>query len=190
MARDGTEVIYIPGNHDAAFREYAGLAFGNLRIVLQSIHTTADHRRFLVLHGDQFDSAVQCGRWTTFFGEIAYEWVLALGHHIHLLRRWLGLSYWSLAAFLKRHVAEAAGYMQRFDEAVVHEAQRSGVDGLICGHIHRPQVTHSKGIVYCNTGDWVENCTALAEHTDGTLELLHWSDSRHALAQVEPRKAA
>ena len=188
-ARDGTEVIYIPGNHDAALREYAGLVVGNLRIALEAIHTTADQRHFLVIHGDQFDGAVQCGRWAHAFGDAAYGVVLAIGNRIHRLRQRLGLSYWSLAGFLKRRVAEAARYMARFDEAVAREAERRGVDGLICGHIHRAQIhSNLRGIVYCNDGDWVENCTALVEHTDGTLELLHWSDRRHSISQVEPQR--
>ncbi len=185
-AHAGTEVIYIPGNHDEAFREFCGFTFGNLRIAREAIHLTADNRRFLVLHGDEFDDAVKCGRLLSAIGNVAYDLVLRLSHRVHSLRRRLGLPYWSLVAFLKRNVNQAAKYIEQFDHAVAHEAARREVDGLICGHIHRAQVMNVGERVYCNDGDWVESCTALVEHADGALELVHWSDRQHSVIHLPP----
>jgi UDP-2,3-diacylglucosamine pyrophosphatase LpxH len=175
-ARKGTRVIYIPGNHDERFRDFIGARFGRIAVMQNAIHTTIDRKRYLVLHGDEFDGVVKYAKWLALLGDKAYEAALALNHHVNRLRRRLGLPYWSLSAYLKRRVKKAVQFVSDFEHAVVREAKKRAADGVICGHIHTPEIRTIDGIHYCNDGDWVESCSALVEHHDGRLELIHWAD--------------
>lgn len=174
-SRDGTRVVYVPGNHDQAFRECVGLVFGRVEIRRHCIHVTADGRRLLVTHGDEYDGIVRCSPLRSRIGSRAYESIIWLNHHVNTWRRRFGYDYWSLASFLKRRVGNALRYIAEFEHALAQAARRQGVDGVVCGHIHRPGIREVGGVLYCNDGDWVENCTAIAEHRDGRLELLDWA---------------
>jgi len=174
-ARKGTRLIYIPGNHDENFRDFAGHRFGRVAVLNQARHVTADGRRLLVLHGDQFDGVVKYAKWLAFVGDGAYTAALSMNYWFNLLRRKMGFSYWSLSAYLKHKVKNAVEYISRFEDAVVEEARRRGVDGVVCGHIHNAEIRDFDGLVYHNCGDWVESCTALVEHADGTMEILRWA---------------
>jgi UDP-2,3-diacylglucosamine pyrophosphatase LpxH len=176
-ARRGTQVIYVPGNHDELLRDHLGADFGNLPVRDEVVHTTADGKRFLVLHGDRFDNIMQNGPWLAKLGARAYDQLLALNGLVSRVRRLFGLKYWSLAGYLKHRVKNAVSYIGRFEQAVALEARRREVDGMICGHIHRAEVRRIEGVLYANCGDWVESCTALVEHHDGRLELMRWTDS-------------
>jgi len=186
-ARKGTRVIYIPGNHDEAFRDFTNHRFGRVAVLPEAVHTAADGRRFLVLHGDQFDGIVKYAKWLAFVGDNAYNFALRLNIFFNSIRRSLGFSYWSLSAYLKHKVKNAVEYISNYEKAVVGEARRRGVDGVICGHIHCAEIREFDGIVYCNDGDWVESCTALVEHFDGRLEILKWAEMPHltGVPQVE-----
>jgi UDP-2,3-diacylglucosamine pyrophosphatase LpxH len=173
-ARKGTKVVYIPGNHDESFRDFAGQRFGRVSVVEDAVHVMADGRRYLVLHGDEFDGVVRYARWLALAGDRAYEVAIDVNHVLNRFRRRFGLPYWSLSAALKRKVKRAVEYISSFETAVVREARRRGVDGVVCGHIHTPQMRTIDGIHYCNDGDWVESCSALVEHLDGRLEIIHW----------------
>lgn len=175
-ARKGTRVIYIPGNHDERFRDFVGARFGRIAVMQNAIHVTADKKRYLVLHGDEFDGVVKYAKWLAFLGDRAYEIVLSLNHRVNRIRRRLGLPYWSLSAYLKRRVKQAVQFVSNFEQAVVREAKKREADGVICGHIHTPEISMIDGIHYCNDGDWVESCSALVEHYDGRFELIHWGD--------------
>jgi UDP-2,3-diacylglucosamine pyrophosphatase LpxH len=183
-ARRGTQVIYVPGNHDELFRDYCGAVFGNIRVTHEAIHTKADGQRFLVVHGDKFDSVVRCSKAMELLGSRLYHWLLQANIAVHYVRRKLGLPYWSLAAFLKNKVKKAVQYISNFEASVAFEAGRLGVDGVVCGHIHRAEITKINNVVYCNCGDWVESCTALIEHHDGRLELFAWPDSSDRLTRI------
>jgi UDP-2,3-diacylglucosamine pyrophosphatase LpxH len=174
--RKGTRVIYVPGNHDEWLRDFTQLQFGGVEVVEDAIHVTADGCRFLVLHGDMFDAVVMHARWLALLGDGAYTATLWLNRHFNTARRRLGYPYWSLSAYLKRRVKNAMQYITAFGEAVADEARRRGVEGVICGHIHHAELRKIGDILYCNSGDWVESCTALVEHFDGRLEILHWID--------------
>lgn len=191
-AKRGTQVIYVPGNHDELFRDYDGMEFGNLLIKNEVVHTTANGRRLLVMHGDQFDAVARSSRTLLLMGTKTYNWLLQANRWVNLIRRKLGLNHWSLACFMKHKVKSAVLYISNFETAVAYEAARRRVDGLICGHIHRAEITHLHGVLYCNSGDWVESCTALVEDEDGSMELLHWSDVKHSLKHLPsmPLKAA
>ena len=178
LARKGVNVIYVPGNHDDRVREFVGVHFGGVVVVRDAIHETADGRRFLVLHGDEFDGVVQHARWLAFVGDSAYRALIAANTLFNRLRRRMGFGYWSLSAFLKTKVKNALQFVENFESAVADEARRRGVDGVICGHIHKAEMRDIDGIAYINDGDWVESCSALVEHHDGTLEILHWAKLR------------
>ena len=175
-AKNGTDVIYIPGNHDELFREYVEHAFGDVAIMAEAIHETADGRRLLVLHGDEFDGVVKYSRWIAVIGSRAYDFLLAMNRWVNFFRRKFGFPYWSLAAYLKHKVKNAVNFISNFEQAVAYEAGRRGVDGLVCGHIHKPTMEEINGVLYCNDGDWVESCTALVEHHDGSLAIIRWAD--------------
>ncbi|MGE3773016.1 MAG: UDP-2,3-diacylglucosamine diphosphatase [Gammaproteobacteria bacterium] len=177
-AKHGTRVVYVPGNHDDPARDYVGLSFGNIRIEREVVHTLANGERLLVLHGDEFDTVVQCSPWAAKCGAVLYAWLIELNHLVNWGRRRLGWPYWSLAAFLKHKVKNAVQYIGNYEAAVVHAARQRGVDGVVCGHIHRAEVAELRGLRYLNCGDWVESCTALAESRDGSIELLHWLEIR------------
>jgi UDP-2,3-diacylglucosamine pyrophosphatase LpxH len=178
LARKGVTVIYVPGNHDEVARDYCGVHFGGVIIARDAIHETADGRRFLVTHGDEFDGVVQHAKWLAFLGDWSYRTVLMLNTWFNLVRRKLGFGYWSLSAYLKVKVKNALQFIENFEAAVAEEARRRGVDGVICGHIHKAEMRDIDGVTYINDGDWVESCTALVEHPDGRLEILEWAKLR------------
>lgn len=180
-AKHGTRVVYVPGNHDRPFRDHDGLVMGNVEVRREAVHETADGRRFLVLHGDEFDSIVRASPWLESIGSSAYAFVLSLNRYVNAVRLRLGFPYWSLAAFLKHKVKNAVKYIAGFERALAAEARQRGVHGVICGHIHRAEISSIDGIEYCNDGDWVESCTALVEDHDGRLSLLRWTDSQSVL---------
>lgn len=186
-AKHNTRVVYVPGNHDELLRSYDGHEFGNIRITETCVHKTADGRELLILHGDQFDAVVKSSRLLSLIGSKLYEWLLMANHVVNFVRRRFGYGHWSLAAFLKHKVKNAVQYISNFEQAVAHSARRRGVDGVICGHIHRAEITSIDGVQYFNCGDWVESCTALVEHHDGAMELLKWNDGA---SRAEPIKAA
>lgn len=174
-ARRGTEIIYVPGNHDEALRDYVNIAMGGVMVRDEVIHEMADGKRFLVIHGDQFDGIVKYAKWLALLGDWAYNLLIWVNHHFNTVRRKLGLPYWSLSAFLKHKVKNAVEFISKFEEAVADEARRRDVQGVICGHIHHPEMRDIDGILYCNDGDWVESCTALAEDQSGNLQIIHWA---------------
>ena len=174
MAENGTRVVMVPGNHDETLRPYDGMSIGCIEVRDHLIHTTADGRRILVLHGDQFDSVIRCSPLLGIIGSNLYDGLLRMNTWINAIRRYFGKDYWSLVAYLKHKVKNAVQYIVRFEEAVATAARRENVDGVICGHIHRAEISQIQGITYMNCGDWVESCTALLENPDGRMELMHW----------------
>lgn len=178
-ARKGTRVVYVPGNHDEALRDYTAMQFGGVSVEREAFHETADGRKLLILHGDEFDGVVTYARWLAFLGDRAYMMALCANHWFNLLRRGLGLPYWSLSAYLKHKVKNAVEFVSRFEVAVAAEARRRGVDGVVCGHIHHAEMRDIDGVLYCNDGDWVESCTALVEHMDGHLEIIKFLEIGH-----------
>ena len=156
-ARNGTRVVFIPGNHDEFAREFAGFAFGDIEILDEDVHVTAKGLRLLVLHGDQFDGVIQHSRWLAHLGDGLYQLALWINHHFNRLRHRMGLHYWSLSQYLKHKVKNAVSFITDFEEALAGEARRRGLDGVVCGHIHKAELRDVGGILYCNDGDWVES---------------------------------
>lgn len=180
-ARRGTRVVYIPGNHDEPLRDYIGQLLGPVEILREAIHETADGRRLLMFHGDVLDPHIRLSKLEYWLGDVAYELLLKLNRWANWGRRLFGLGYWSLASYIKARVGNARQVITVFEEAAVAEAARRGLDGVVCGHIHQPGMRMIKGLIYCNDGDWVENCSALAETAEGELKLLHWSEKQTQL---------
>jgi UDP-2,3-diacylglucosamine pyrophosphatase LpxH len=182
--KHGTRVIYVPGNHDEQMREICGTHFGNLEVHREYVHTTRRDLRLLVMHGDEFDSAVQCPSWLTALGSELYDVCLGANRLVNAFRRRFGYPYWSLAGYLKHRVGNAMKYVHGFERAAAEAARRRGVDGIVCGHIHRPEIRELDGVLYCNDGDWVDSCSALIEDRSGELELWHWNEVGAALRPV------
>lgn len=183
-ARKGTRLIYVPGNHDEFLREYTGSNFGGVEIVDEAIHETADGRKILILHGDKFDTVVRNVRWLALLGDWAYDFAIFLNRHISRVRRYFGLPYWSFSAYAKNKVKRAVSFISAFEHAVVADAQRHGADAVMCGHIHKPAIEQFGNVLYLNTGDWVESCSAILEHYDGRLELVRWASERDYEARL------
>ncbi len=181
--RKGARIVYIPGNHDEFLRDFFGIHFGGVEVVDQFIHEGANGKKYLVIHGDQFDVVVRHAKWLAFLGDWAYVTALNLNTVLNYCRRKLGLTYWSLSAWAKLKVKNAVNFIGKFEETLVSEAQRQKVDGVICGHIHHAADHETNGIHYINTGDWVESCTAVAENFDGTFELIRWGDGKRAATE-------
>jgi UDP-2,3-diacylglucosamine pyrophosphatase LpxH len=175
-ARKGTNVVYIPGNHDEAARHFYELALGGIVIRSEAVHTTARGQRLLVIHGDLFDGVVQCARWLALLGDVLYTMILKLNQHFNALRARVGLPYWSLSQFLKHRVKNAVSYITSFENALAREARLRRFDGVVCGHIHKAEIRDIDGILYCNDGDWVESLTALVETFSGELRIVHWHE--------------
>jgi UDP-2,3-diacylglucosamine pyrophosphatase LpxH len=189
-AKGGSRVIYVPGNHDAELREFCGSVFGNLEIRRKFVHETAAGESLLVVHGDEFDAAVKFSPWLAKLGASAYDFTLRLNLYVNTLRRLCGFPYWSLAAWLKTRIANARDYIEAFERTAAEAARRRGVDGIVCGHIHRAGIRDMNGVRYCNDGDWVESCTALVEDMNGRLALWSWPELRGMLERQELVEAA
>ncbi|RZI42994.1 UDP-2,3-diacylglucosamine diphosphatase [Herbaspirillum sp. HC18] len=175
-AKKGTEVIFVPGNHDEAIRQFIDLDFGGIRIRDELVHVTAQGKRMLVLHGDRFDGVIACAKWLAYVGDSLYTMILKFNQVFNAWRARAGLPYWSLSQYLKLKVKNAVSYITSFEYALAAEAKRKGVDGVICGHIHKPEIREINGITYCNDGDWVESLSALVEESSGELRLVTWQE--------------
>lgn len=176
LARHGTSIIYVPGNHDDALRSYSGLDLGGIRIARQAIHTLADGKRVLVTHGDEYDLVIQNSRLLALFGAWAYDHLVALNRFVNNVRSLFGLGRWSFSRIIKKRVKSACTFVSRFEEALTAQAHRRGLDGVVCGHIHEPRIDEQfidgVAILYANCGDWIERASALVEHHDGRLEII------------------
>jgi UDP-2,3-diacylglucosamine pyrophosphatase LpxH len=180
----GTRVIYIPGNHDEAIRSFLPVLLGGIDVVEDCIHVTADGRKFFVVHGDVYDQVVKYAKWLAWMGDIGYHLLLRSNRVVNCVRRRFGLGYWSLSAHIKQRVKAAVNFIGSYEDAVSQDVRTRGADGVICGHIHHAEIKPMGGVLYCNTGDWVESCTAVVEHNDGRLELVHWA-SFEAVKETE-----
>ena len=184
-SRKGTEVLFIPGNHDEFLRNYVGMNFGDIIVHRDYMHTLADGRTMLVVHGDEFDGVMRYAKWLAYIGDSAYVLALRLNRWVNFVRRKLGKPYWSLSQTLKHKVKQAVQIISDYEVYLAEEARSRGADGVICGHIHHAEIRDIDGILYCNDGDWVESCTALVEHYDGRLEIIYWAEEMAKREAIE-----
>ncbi len=189
-ARKGTRIVYIPGNHDEGLRDYCGQHFGAVEVARDCIHVRADGRRYLVMHGDEFDIVVRYARWLAFLGDRSYEFALWLNGPLNFLRRHAGMGYWSLSAFLKQRVKGAVNFIGEFEKALADVAHQHGADGIICGHIHSAADRMIDGVHYLNCGDWVESCTAIVETHTGEMRVLKWAATGEPMIRAVPTVAS
>lgn len=180
LAKRGTRVTLVAGNHDEFLRRYVPLELGNVILVDKATHTTAKDERLLVIHGDQFDVITRYHRWLAFLGDHSYTVLLNLNTLLNKLRQRFGYGYWSLSAWLKHRVKTAVNFIGDFEQAVTHACREQGYDGVVCGHIHHAEITQIEGLRYLNCGDWVESCTALAEDDQGQFHIIRWAEQEHA----------
>ncbi len=173
-SRKGARIVYIPGNHDEALREYCGLNFGTVEVRRDAIFETAAGKKYIVMHGDEFDVVVRYARWLAFLGDRSYELALWINRPLNWTRHKFGLGYWSLSNYLKSRVKTAVNFIGEFEGALSDVARRHEADGIICGHIHHAADRIIDGIHYLNCGDWVESATAIVETHSGELKVLHW----------------
>ena len=184
--RQGARMIFVPGNHDEFARQFIGLTFGGIEIARNAMHNAADGKRYLVMHGDEFDVVVRHQKWLAFLGDWAYDTALWINRHFNNVRRFLGFGYWSFSAWAKLKVKNAVNFIGSFERELAGEAKRRGADGVICGHIHHPVIRELDGITYVNTGDFVESCSYVVEHEDGRLEVLYWIAPNAETVPVKP----
>ncbi|PXW22669.1 UDP-2,3-diacylglucosamine diphosphatase [Paraburkholderia caballeronis] len=188
-ARKGTQVVYIPGNHDEAARQFCNLAFGDIHVREEAFHTTLAGKRLWVVHGDLFDGVIQHAKWLAYLGDSAYTLILVLNRWFNRIRSRLGFQYWSLSQYLKHQVKNAVNFISSFERVMTDEARRRGCDGVVCGHIHKAEIRDIDGLMYCNDGDWVESLSALVETFEGELRVVYWTVMQSPQVQGATRKA-
>jgi UDP-2,3-diacylglucosamine pyrophosphatase LpxH len=189
-AKNGTNVIFVPGNHDESVRQFIDLDFGGIRIRDELVHVTAQGKHMLVLHGDRFDGVIACAKWLAYVGDSLYTLILKFNQVFNNWRARVGLPYWSLSQYLKLKVKNAVSYISSFENALAAEARKKGLDGVICGHIHKPEIRDIDGILYCNDGDWVESLSALVEEQSGELRLVNWQEIMMQWDRMQLSRAA
>jgi UDP-2,3-diacylglucosamine pyrophosphatase LpxH len=188
--RAGARLIYLPGNHDHSLGMFIEMLRGQIEIHREWVHRTARGQRLLVVHGDQFDVHMTCPRWLHTLGDALYTFTIGVNGRVNNIRRSLGQSYWPMAERLKLATPASLRYIERFEHAATLHARAHGYDGIVCGHIHRANLRRIEETVYCNTGDWVESCSALIEDRSGELQLLRWPHGAVQPARLSPALAA
>ncbi|RQS19048.1 UDP-2,3-diacylglucosamine diphosphatase [Burkholderia sp. Bp8998] len=188
-ARKGTQVVYIPGNHDEGARQFCDLAFGDIQVRGEAFHTTLAGKRLWIVHGDLFDGVIQHAKWLAYLGDTLYTLILVLNRWFNRIRSRLGFQYWSLSQYLKHQVKNAVNFISQFETVMTDEARRRGCDGVVCGHIHKAEIRDIDGVLYCNDGDWVESLSALVETMEGELKVVYWTAMRTAPSAASSRKA-
>ncbi|WP_261526239.1 UDP-2,3-diacylglucosamine diphosphatase [Burkholderia multivorans] len=187
-ARKGTQVVYIPGNHDEGARQFCDLAFGDIQVRGEAFHTTLAGKRLWIVHGDLFDGVIQHAKWLAYLGDTLYTLILVLNRWFNRIRSRLGFQYWSLSQYLKHQVKNAVNFISQFESVMTDEARRRGCDGVVCGHIHKAEIRDIDGVLYCNDGDWVESLSALVETLEGELKIVYWTVMRTAPSAAPARK--
>ena len=174
-SKRGTNVYYIPGNHDEAFRKFLtfDIAIGNIQMMDRHDYVAVNGKNYLVIHGDFFDALMLDKKWLMHIGDTAYNFMIWFNTHFNTVRGWLGMDYWSLSKWLKDNTKQAVSYINNYEDYIASYCKEHGYDGVICGHIHHAEIKTIDGVEYMNDGDWVESGTALLEHVDGTFEIYY-----------------
>ena len=170
----GTRLFYTPGNHDEFLRHYLR-DYGFIQIADEFVHVAEDGRNFLIVHGDKFDEVERTCKWLSVIGASLYEFLMWTNFVANRARRLLGLRDCRFSGRVKMRFKRAVNFISDFESKIAEHARRRDCQGVICGHIHAPTMQQLDDVTYCNTGDWVEHCTALVEHADGAWEVLRYS---------------
>lgn len=170
-ASNGTDVIYVRGNHDDFLDFFLELNLSSVRVCNSYEHNTREGR-YLVVHGDGFDSVTSQHKWLAVLGDIAYQATMNLNLLYNRIREKRGLPYRSFSRWVKSKVKSAVAFVDKYEEQLQHLARQHNHRGIICGHIHTPADKQLGDMHYLNSGDWVESLTALVEHYDGGFEVI------------------
>jgi len=183
-ASRGTEVFYVSGNHDEAMRKWVRLipTLGNITFTNRCDYIDLSGRKFLVIHGDMFDTLmrVNAGRMVMHIGDKIYDLLIRINDIWAAVRERMGLPYWSLSKWIKKNTKQAVSFVLNFEQLLVDYCRSKSYNGIICGHIHTPEIKEINEIIYMNDGDWVENCTALVETVDGKWEIIYWAETNNS----------
>lgn len=177
-SRKGTNVIYVPGNHDETVRNFLPLMFGDITVEYESEYLTVLGERFLITHGDLYDVITRYHKWIAKLGDAGYNFLISVNRYLNWFRRKLKMGYWSLSQYVKTKVKNAAAFIGDYESSVAEACKLRHFDGIICGHIHHAEMRTIEGIKYFNDGDFVESKTALAEEYDGSFVILSWQDDK------------
>jgi UDP-2,3-diacylglucosamine pyrophosphatase LpxH len=174
MSVSGTKVYYITGNHDDILRRFSNLTFDNFHLrddlVLQS-----DGKKFWFFHGDVFDTSVVQARWLAKLGGKSYDTLVRFNKSFNWLMKIIGKEPIAFSKLVKMRVKEAVKFIGDFEKKAIEVAENQGYDYVICGHIHTPQFKKQGAVTYMNSGDWVENLTAL-EYAYGQWSIYHYDE--------------
>lgn len=178
-SRKGTKVYYILGNHDEFIRSFEPLTLGDcLYILNKKSYTTISGKKYLIVHGDFFDSITMTKKWLAVLGDKGYDLLLNINNILIFIRKIFNIkSHWSLSKYVKQNVKKSVNFITDFENIISTHAKKNHYDGIICGHIHKAEIRNINGVEYLNCGDWVESCTALVEHFDGSWEILDFSQN-------------
>jgi UDP-2,3-diacylglucosamine pyrophosphatase LpxH len=180
-AKRGTKVYYILGNHDEALRKFLqfDIEVGNISLIDRFDYEAINGKKYLVIHGDFFDSLMVDNKWLMHIGDFAYNFMIWVNVHFNKIRKTLGMDYWSLSKWLKQNTKEALNFINNFEGHLSEYCKEESYDGIICGHIHVATIKDINGVEYMNCGDWVESSTALLEHIDGRFEVIEYRMEPH-----------
>lgn len=180
FVKKGSQIYYVIGNHDEFLRRFLPeserIDFGSVALSNEFVHVTANGKRLLVVHGDKFDVSIKYAKWLCFLGDWGYEFLLRMNGFVNFFRRILGFKFWSLSKAIKHKVKKAVNYVGDFELFLTKYCEEKRCSGVVCGHIHTADIKEINGYMYYNTGDWVESMTAIVEHEDGRMELIHKHD--------------
>ncbi|MFI3281746.1 MAG: UDP-2,3-diacylglucosamine diphosphatase [Rikenellaceae bacterium] len=171
-ASTDTEVIYIKGNHDDFLDRLVPMQFSNISILTDYTLESADGKRYFVLHGDLFDNVTTSAKWLSKLGDIGYSTLLMLNRIYNFIRDKRGLPYSSFASNIKQRVKTSVSQMSNFEQNLADLARSKRCQGVICGHIHRPEIKDIGGVTYLNSGDWIDSLSALVEDFEGNWSLI------------------
>lgn len=183
--QDEVDVHYVRGNHDEILERFLPLSLGRIQLVKQHIHEGVNGKRYLVVHGDGFDSVSTNHRWLALAGAVGYDALLKINRYYNKWRRWRGKEYHSISKQVKARVKSAVSYLDRYEELLQGLARQKDCQGIICGHIHTPEDKQVGDMHYLNSGDWVESLTAIIEHHDGRMELVQYDEFMRRLYRVD-----
>jgi len=173
-SRNGTEVIYLVGNHDYYIRtviEDGNILFGNILICDEFIFKTLGGKIIYLTHGDCFDGFIRVSPWIYWLGDVSYEVSISINKIYNWFRRLLKLEYWSLSSYLKGRFKTAIKFLTEYKKMSEITVKEKGCDAIMIGHTHTPEIIEG---LYYNTGDWVESCSYIIEDNEGNLKLLFY----------------
>ena len=171
-ARKRTKIYYILGNHDDFLENFLPITMGeHISVHRDMVYKGINGKDYLVTHGDMFDAVTMTKKWLALIGDKSYLFLLKVNRPLNFVRKKMGMGHWSLSKYMKKNVKKAVSYICDYEQVLVRYARAQGVCGVVCGHIHEPEIKEIDGIEYLNCGDWVESCTAVVEHFDGRFEI-------------------